>query len=163
MKTCNDVTEKILNGFENDPEVMAHLMDCSECKELAENAKQIRLEPGMMTPPPALDMAIHNMAVAAAEARKERPLYFRRAIIRVSAAAVLALCACVIGVFYTPGEKMEKAVAAVQKKPAAASTAVDYSYFTMEGEKELLSLSMEIQGTAEMFTQVANSGNRFLY
>jgi hypothetical protein len=161
MKTCNDVTEKLLNGFENDPEVMAHLMDCSECKELAENSKQIRLEPGMMTPPPALDMAIHNMAVAAAEARKERPLYFRRAILRVSAAAVLALCACVIGVFYMPGEKMEKTVA-VQKVPSSAAS-IDYSYYTMEGEKELLSLSLEIQGTAEMFTQVANSGNRFLY
>ena len=161
MKTCNDVTEKILNGFENDPEVMAHLADCSECKELAENAKQIRLEPGMMTPPPALDMAIHNMAVAAAEARKERPLYFRRATIRVSAAAVLALCACVIGVFYMPGKKMEKTVA-VQASPVSAA-AIDYSYYTMEGEKELLSLSLEIQGTAEMFTQVANSGSRFLY
>ena len=160
MKTCNDVIEKILNGIENDPEVMAHLSDCSECKELAENVKQIRLKPGMMTPPPALDMAIHNMAVAAAEARKERPLYFRRAIIRVSAAAVLALCACVIGVFYMPGKKMEKTVA-VQAVPSAA--AIDYSYYTMEGEKELLSLSLEIQGTAEMFTQVANSGSRFLY
>ena len=116
MKTCNDVTEKILNGFENDPEVMAHLADCPECKELAENAKQIRLKPGMMTPPPALDMAIHNMAVVAAASRKERPLYFRRAIIRVSAAAVLALCACVLGVLHTPAKKVEKGVVAAQKK-----------------------------------------------
>jgi hypothetical protein len=162
MKTCNDVTEKILNGFENDPEVMAHLADCPECKELAENAKQIRLKPGMMTPPPALDMEIHNMAVVAAESRKERPLYFRRAIIRVSAAAVLALCACVLGVLHTPSKKVEKGVVAAQKKTASAAV-VDYSYYTMEDEKELLSLSMEIQGTAELFTQVANSGSRFLY
>jgi hypothetical protein len=60
-----------------------------------------------------------------------------------------------------PGEKMEKTVA-VQKVPSSAAS-IDYSYYTMEGEKELLSLSLEIQGTAEMFTQVANSGSRFLY
>lgn len=156
MKTCNDVTEKILNGMGNDPDVMAHIADCSDCKELAENAKLIRLNPGTMSPSPVLDTAIHNMAVLAMESRKERPRYFRRAIIRAGAAAVLAISACVLGVIYAPGKTIEKNPA---QTPAVA--AIDYSLYTMEGEKELLSLAMEIQGTAELFAQVSNSGSRY--
>ena len=142
MKTCDDVMEKILSGMGKDPDVMAHTANCPECKKLAEDAVQIRLDGGVKAPSPALDTAIHNMAVLELERRKERPLLFRRAILHISAAAVLA-----------KQTSTAPTVAELQR--------LDQLLYTAEGEKELFNLSLEIQRADELFASVGSSGSRY--
>lgn len=165
MKTCDDVMEKILSGMGKDPDVMAHTANCPECKKLAEDAAQIRLDGGVKAPSPALDTAIHNMAVLELERRKERPLLFRRAILHISAAAVLAICACVLGLHFAP-ENTVKTTPVLAKQTSTAPTVaelqrLDQLLYTAEGEKELFNLSLEIQRADELFASVGSSGSRY--
>lgn len=163
MKTCDDVMEKILSGMVNDPEVTEHIVNCPDCKQLMEDAAAFRLSPDAGVPSPALDTAIHNMAILEQEHRKERPLIFRRAIFRTGAAAVLAVCACIAGIFLVPENRSTPVLAENTKNNTVQAEMQQFDRFlyTTEGEKELFNLSMEIQRADEMFASVNSAGSRF--
>ena len=141
MKTekCREMMNLFLKGERSD-EVVKHLQDCPDCRELAALSRAVSGAKEPMKVPEELDRAVLSYAAA-----KKRPaarvwdfaFILRHAVIPAAAAAMV--CAGLVFAFQQPGEQHRKTLVQVQNQ-----TQYDLDMV----ESEVLMLSSRIQNTA---------------
>lgn len=141
MKTekCREMMNLFLKG-ERSEEVVKHLQDCPECRELAALCRAVSGMKEPMKVPEELDRAV--LAYASAKRRPAPKAWdfafiLRHAVIPAAAAAVV--CAGLVFAFHQPVEPNRKTMAQVQNQAQYDLDMVD---------SEVLMLSSRIQTAA---------------
>lgn len=146
MKTkCQEMMSLFLKGDRTE-EVMKHLRECGECRELAALDRMLDGKPERMAVPEELDRAV----LAYAAAKKRQPaggwhISFILSRIVIPAAAAAVVCAGLSFAFRQPVVQVRKTLVQVQNQQ-----------FDMDAvDSEVLMLSSRIQDTAARLNRTA--------